>query len=48
MGGLIVSEEYACIGCGVKIQTDNPDELGYTPTSALEKEVPLFANVVFA
>ncbi len=33
-----MSEEYVCIGCGVKIQTDNPSDLGYTPKSALEKE----------
>lgn len=31
-------EQFACIGCGVKIQTVNPDELGYAPQSALEKE----------
>jgi 30S ribosome assembly GTPase len=33
-----VSEQYVCIGCGVKIQTEHPSLLGYTPKSALEKE----------
>lgn len=27
-----------CMGCGVKVQTENPAELGYAPASALEKE----------
>lgn len=31
-------EKYLCIGCGVKIQTEDPRELGYAPKSALEKE----------
>lgn len=31
-------EKYLCIGCGVKIQTEDPKELGYAPKSALEKE----------
>lgn len=30
-------EEIHCIGCGALIQTTNPNELGYTPQSALEK-----------
>ena len=30
-------EELFCIGCGAKIQVQNPDDLGYTPKSALEK-----------
>ncbi len=30
--------QYLCMGCGVKIQTDNPNELGYAPKSSLEKE----------
>lgn len=40
MGGLGVSEQqqYLCMGCGVKVQTDNPEELGFAPASALEKE----------
>ncbi|MEC1066908.1 ribosome biogenesis GTPase YqeH [Priestia megaterium] len=31
-------EKLQCIGCGVEIQTERPDELGYAPKSALEKE----------
>ncbi|WP_370876150.1 ribosome biogenesis GTPase YqeH [Neobacillus ginsengisoli] len=27
------------MGCGVKVQTENPNELGYAPASALEKEM---------
>ncbi|MDR2465627.1 MAG: ribosome biogenesis GTPase YqeH [Streptococcaceae bacterium] len=30
-------EDLFCIGCGAKIQTENPEEIGYTPQSALEK-----------
>ncbi|WP_018661370.1 ribosome biogenesis GTPase YqeH [Heyndrickxia acidiproducens] len=30
--------EVHCIGCGVAIQTEDPDALGYAPKSALEKE----------
>ena len=26
-----------CIGCGAKIQSENPNELGYTPESAVKK-----------
>ena len=37
-------EELFCIGCGAKIQTENADERGYTPNSALEKGIE---NVVF-
>lgn len=32
------NQEIKCIGCGAIIQTDRPDEIGYTPRSALEKE----------
>ena len=28
-----------CIGCGAKIQSKNPNELGYTPESAVKKRV---------
>ncbi|TLS39330.1 ribosome biogenesis GTPase YqeH [Pseudalkalibacillus caeni] len=28
-----------CAGCGVAIQTENKEELGYTPSSALERDV---------
>lgn len=30
-------EEIQCVGCGVVIQTEDPEKLGYTPVSALEK-----------
>lgn len=30
-------EALHCIGCGAVIQTQIPDELGYTPQSALDK-----------
>ena len=30
-------EEIKCIGCGATIQTENKDELGFTPQSALDK-----------
>ncbi|MFE8703243.1 ribosome biogenesis GTPase YqeH [Cytobacillus sp. FJAT-54145] len=33
-----MSEQYACVGCGVNIQTENADEIGYAPQSALNKE----------
>ncbi|PLS01225.1 ribosome biogenesis GTPase YqeH [Neobacillus cucumis] len=32
------NQEYICMGCGVKVQTENPEEIGYAPSSALEKE----------
>jgi hypothetical protein len=35
----VIEEQFVCIGCGVKIQTGNQDELGYAPESALQKEV---------
>ena len=31
-------EKLQCVGCGVEIQTERPDELGYAPKSSLEKE----------
>ncbi|MFT9596364.1 ribosome biogenesis GTPase YqeH [Mesobacillus sp.] len=34
-----MSEQFNCTGCGVKIQTEVPEELGYAPASSLEKEV---------
>ena len=34
-----MSEQYSCVGCGVQIQTENPEGLGYAPSSALQKEV---------
>ncbi|AOH55789.1 ribosome biogenesis GTPase YqeH [Peribacillus muralis] len=40
MGGSQLNnhQELVCIGCGVKVQTEDPKELGYAPQSALEKE----------
>lgn len=40
MGGSQLSnhQDLVCIGCGVKVQTENPKDLGYAPKSALEKE----------
>lgn len=32
-----VDEDLFCIGCGSKIQSENVDELGYTPKSAVKK-----------
>lgn len=32
-----MSEQIQCIGCGAPIQTDRPDELGYTPKAAFDK-----------
>lgn len=31
-------EQQLCIGCGVKIQTENPNELGYAPKASIEKD----------
>src|SRR3954469_2525270 len=40
MGGSELSnyEDVVCIGCGVKVQTEDPQALGFAPKSALEKE----------
>ena len=40
MGGTQLSNNHdlVCIGCGVKVQTEDPKGLGYAPKSALEKE----------
>ncbi|MDW7613389.1 ribosome biogenesis GTPase YqeH [Peribacillus simplex] len=40
MGGSQLNnhQELVCIGCGVKVQTEDPKELGFAPESALEKE----------
>ncbi|WP_174730077.1 ribosome biogenesis GTPase YqeH [Mesobacillus harenae] len=32
-------QEFACTGCGVKIQTEEKEAVGYAPPSSLEKEV---------
>jgi len=34
----VSEEKIQCVGCGVEIQTERPNELGYAPKSALEKE----------
>src|SRR5699024_10057383 len=34
-------EEIKCQGCGAFIQTSNPDEAGYTPESALDRDIIL-------
>lgn len=34
-------EQHICQGCGSVIQTEYPDEPGYAPVSALEKDVIL-------
>ncbi|AZU63405.1 ribosome biogenesis GTPase YqeH [Neobacillus mesonae] len=31
-------KQQICIGCGVTVQTENPEMIGYAPVSALEKE----------
>ncbi|WAA10348.1 ribosome biogenesis GTPase YqeH [Fervidibacillus albus] len=33
--------EWRCIGCGVKLQTERPDKIGYTPKSSIGKELVL-------
>lgn len=33
-----MTEAIKCVGCGVSIQTEQPNELGYAPSPALEKE----------
>ncbi len=40
MGGIKLSntEEYICYGCGATIQTEDPQGVGYAPSSSLEKE----------
>jgi ribosome biogenesis GTPase YqeH len=34
-----LDRDHICSGCGVKIQTENKNEIGYTPASALERDV---------
>lgn len=38
MGGTTMTEMPNCIGCGVKIQTEDPNKTGYAPPKSLEKE----------
>lgn len=33
-----MNQQYHCHGCGIQIQTDHPEQLGYAPCQALEKE----------
>jgi ribosome biogenesis GTPase YqeH len=35
----VSNQQHICIGCGVTIQSENPEEIGYAPASALEKEM---------
>ncbi|WP_078597253.1 ribosome biogenesis GTPase YqeH [Evansella clarkii] len=37
--GKAKEERVICSGCGVSIQTEDPKQLGYTPSAALEREV---------
>jgi len=37
--GEIEQKQEMCSGCGVKIQTENKEEIGYTPASALERDI---------
>lgn len=30
-----------CVGCGAKIQTEHPNDIGYAPKAALEKDMPI-------
>lgn len=42
-------EELFCIGCGAPIQTENKEELGYTPNQLLKrawKQAKCIANAV--
>lgn len=36
MGGLVVETIY-CQGCGIRIQTESPDAIGYAPETALQR-----------
>ncbi len=39
MGGLNeLNEQITCIGCGVNIQTEDPEKMGYAPKSSLQKD----------
>lgn len=37
-GASLIETEIRCEGCGVRIQTEEPNQLGYAPTSALQRE----------
>ena len=47
LGGLVNVRRITCTGCGVKIQTEEPDKLGFAPKSALDKNVVDAVNDVF-
>lgn len=36
-----IAEELFCAGCGVALQSTDPKQVGYTPASAMEKEIPI-------
>lgn len=36
---MLDQEEVICSGCGVKVQTENKEEIGFVPRSALDKDV---------
>lgn len=37
IGGINLTNQYQCIGCGAFIQSENKDQMGYLPKSAFEK-----------
>ena len=47
----MTENHYFCMGCGAAIQTENHEEIGYTPTSVLtkmlEKEEPVYCQRCF-
>ena len=47
----MTENHYFCMGCGATIQTENHEEIGYTPTSVLtkmlEKEEPVYCQRCF-
>ena len=47
----MTESHYFCMGCGATIQTENHEEIGYTPTSVLtkmlEKEEPVYCQRCF-
>jgi 30S ribosome assembly GTPase len=40
LGGISL-EQIKCVGCGISIQTEDKEALGYAPLSALTKELPI-------
>lgn len=41
MNSNIEQEEYFCAGCGVVLQSEDPNKVGYVPASAIKKEIPI-------